>query len=77
MTLRRIYVDSRDHVTPKQYYTFMIDPELADALRAAKARQPDLSEAAIIRQALRDWFDKHGIQVEKRTARARKRAKRS
>ena len=63
-------------MTPKSYYTFMIDPELADALREAKARTPELSEAAIIRQALRDWFDKNGVTVKKRAARARKRAKR-
>jgi hypothetical protein len=62
-------------VTPKRYYTFMIDPELADALRAAKDESPELSEASIIRQALRDWFKKHGVKV-KRAARTRKRAER-
>jgi hypothetical protein len=52
-------------VTPKRYYTFMIDPELADALRVAKDASPELSEAAIIRQALREWFTKQGIKVKK------------
>lgn len=64
-------------MTPKRYYTFMIDPELVEALRDAKSRSPELSEAAIIRQALRDWFARHGVKVKKRTARTRKRAKRS
>ena len=63
-------------MTPKRYYTFMIDEELVAALRAAKAQLPDRSEAAIIREALRDWFTKHGVKV-KRTARPRKRATRS
>jgi hypothetical protein len=58
-------------VTPKRYYTLMMDPELIDALKLAKERSPELSEAAIIRQALRDWFDKHGVAVKK--ARPRKR----
>ena len=64
-------------VTPKRYYTFMIDPELVGALKDAKDRSPELSEAAIIRQALRDWFAKHDVPVEKRTARPGKRRKRS
>jgi hypothetical protein len=67
----------RHSVTPKRYYTFMIDEELAEALREAKQQSPELSEAAIIRQALRDWFAKHRVTVKKRTARPRKRAKRS
>lgn len=52
-------------MTPKRYYTFMIDPELAEALRDAKAQTPELSEASIIRQALRDWFTRHGVKVKK------------
>jgi hypothetical protein len=54
----------------------MIDPELLEALREAKGRSPEVSEASIIREALRDWFAKNGVTVKKRTARARKRAKR-
>ena len=49
----------------KRYYTFMIDPELAEALRAAKDHFPELSEAGIIRQALRDWFKRHRIAIAK------------
>ena len=63
-------------MTPKRYYTFMIDPELAEALKEAKDQSPELSEAAIIRNALRDWFERHGVKVKKRTARTRKRAER-
>jgi hypothetical protein len=46
-------------------------------LKDAKDRSPELSKAAIIRQALRDWFAKHDVPVEKRTARPGKRRKRS
>lgn len=63
-------------MTPKRYYTFMIDPELVDALRQAKDQSPELSEAGIIREALRDWFAKHGVKVKKRATRARSRTKR-
>ena len=44
---------------------FMIDPELADALREAKQRSPELSEAGIIREALRAWFKAHNVKVKK------------
>jgi hypothetical protein len=59
-------------MTPKRYYTFMIDVELADALREAKRQSSEWSEAAIIRQALREWFTKHGVKVK--TTDDRKRA---
>jgi hypothetical protein len=51
-------------VTPKRYYTFMIDPELVDALKEAK-EITGLSEGGQIRQALKEWFKKHGVAVKK------------
>jgi len=54
-----------------------MDPELIEALKRAKDQSQELSEAAIIRQALRDWFQKHGVPVKKRTVRPRKRTTRS
>ena len=63
-------------MTPKRYYTFMIDPELAEALKRAKDQEPELSEAGIIREALRDWFAKRGVKVraERKRAVTRKRS---
>ncbi len=64
-------------MTPKRYYTFMIDPELAEALKAAKDETPELSEAAILRQALREWLERHGVTVgkaERKRAATRKRS---
>jgi hypothetical protein len=49
----------------KRYYTLMMDPELIAALKVAKARYPEGSEAGIIRQALRDWLAKHDVTVKK------------
>jgi hypothetical protein len=40
-------------MSPKRAYTFMIEPEMAEALKLAKRAEPELSEGAIIRQALR------------------------
>ncbi len=60
-----------DTLTPKRYYTFMLDPELAEALKTAKEQSPEFSEAGIIRQALRDYFRKHGVTVRKKTERKR------
>ena len=64
-------------MAPKQYYTFMIDDELLEALRLAKRQSTELSEAAIIRQALRDWFAKHRVpvkQADRKRAGTRKRS---
>jgi hypothetical protein len=52
-------------LTPKRYYTLMIEPELLDVLKAAKARLPEMSEAAIVRQALREWLDRNGFKASK------------
>lgn len=46
-------------MSPKRVYSFMIEPDLAEALKAAKQREPELSEGAIIRQALREWLERH------------------
>jgi hypothetical protein len=63
-------------VTPKKYYTLMLDEELIAALKEAKSRSTELSEGAIVRQALREWFDRNGVAVKKkRTARPGKQAR--
>jgi hypothetical protein len=63
------------NVTPKRYYTFMLEPELLEALKAAKDQDPERSEAGIIRQALREWFKKHGVTVKSPNRRAGTRRK--
>jgi hypothetical protein len=45
-------------MSPKTYYTFMIDPELLAALKRAKAVDPDLSEGGIVRKALREYLER-------------------
>lgn len=55
--------------TAKKYYTFMIDPPLLAALKAAAAARPELSEAGVIREALRDWFSKHHVPIAKTASR--------
>ena len=55
----------------------MLDEELIAALKEAKSRSAEASEASIIREALRQWFRRNGVTVKKRTARPRKRARRS
>jgi hypothetical protein len=57
-------------VSPKRYYTFMLEQELIDALKDAK-EQTHLSEGAQIRQALREWFSKQGIAIKKKADRKR------
>ena len=36
---------------------FMLAPEMAEALRSAAVRRPEISQSAIIRQALREWME--------------------
>ena len=45
----------------KTYYSFMIDPELAECLKRVKAHD-GISESEQIRRALRDWFRRKGIE---------------
>ena len=61
---------------PKRYYTFMIDPDILDALKSATAERPEVSEGALIRQALREWFKRNGVKVktERKRAGTRKRS---
>jgi hypothetical protein len=43
----------------------MIDGNLLEALKRAAAGRPELSESAVIRQALRGWFEREGVKVRK------------
>ena len=61
-------------MTPKRVYSFMIDPELAEALKEIKERD-GISEAEQIRRALRAWFTEKGVmQTERKRASTRKRS---
>lgn len=63
-------------MSPKRYYTFMLEPELIDALKDAK-KKTHLSEGAQLRQALREWLVKQGVAVkEKKTANRRAQTRR-
>ena len=59
-------------MTPKKHYNFMIDPELAEALKALKARD-GASEGEIIRRALAAYFK--GKRVTVKAPRPRVRAR--
>ncbi|MBZ5560359.1 MAG: hypothetical protein LAO77_24140 [Acidobacteriia bacterium] len=60
----------------KRYYTFMIDPALADALKQAAASEPELSEGALIREGLRKELQRRGITVKTKAASRRARTRR-
>jgi hypothetical protein len=60
-------------VSPKKYYTFMIDSDLAVALKAAKQRD-GMPEGEQIRRALRAWFYRRRVvKPERKRAVTRKR----
>jgi hypothetical protein len=62
-------------MTPKRVYSFMIDPELADALKQLKERD-GIAEGEQIRRALQSWFKTKGVKVksERKQAGTRKRS---
>ena len=47
-------------MSPKKYYTFMIEPALADVLKHAK-KLHNRPESEIIREALVEWLQKRGL----------------
>jgi hypothetical protein len=60
-------------VTPKRIYSFMIDPDLAAALKAVKERD-GVPEGEQIRRALRQWMERRGVmKAERKRAATRKR----
>lgn len=60
-------------MSPKKYYTFMIDPDLAEALKAAKQRD-GMPEGEQIRRALKAWFSRRPVmKSERKRAVTRKR----
>lgn len=48
----------------KRVYSFMIDPELAESLKAIKERD-GVSEGEQIRRALQAWFRSKGVTKRK------------
>jgi hypothetical protein len=60
-------------MTPRRYYTFMIDPDLAEALKAVKERD-HIPESVQIRLAIRQWMEARGVmKAERKRAGTRKR----
>ena len=60
-------------MSPKKVYSFMIDPELAEALKTVKERD-GISEGEQIRRALHAWFKEKGvIKADRKRAQTRKR----
>ena len=61
-------------MSPRKPYNFLIDADIAEALKVAKARERE-AEAVIIRRALREYLRRTGALVDK-TERKRTIAKR-
>ena len=61
-------------MTPKARYSFMIDPELAEGLKALKAKD-GASESESIRRALADYLKKKGVTVKAPRPRVRARSR--
>jgi hypothetical protein len=61
-------------MTPRRKYSFWIDDEQADGLKAIKERDGVL-ESEQIRRAINDWLQKKGVmKAERKRAVTRKRS---
>jgi hypothetical protein len=61
-------------MTPRKKYSFYIEDEQAEALKAIKERDGVL-ESEQIRRALDDWIEKKGVSAKATSRRARTRRK--
>lgn len=61
-------------MTPKRLYNFMLDPELAEALKTLKARD-GVSEGEIVRRGIKLYVESKGIKVKAPHRRAQTRRK--
>jgi len=61
-------------LTPKRLYNFMLDPELAEALKTLKARD-GVSEGEIVRRGIKLYVESKGIKVKAPHRRAQTRRK--
>ena len=61
-------------MTPRRKYSFWIDDEQADGLKAIKERDGVL-ESEQIRRAINDWLGKKGVKVKAAPRRAQTRRK--
>ena len=58
----------------RKLYNFYIDPDLADGLKAIKARD-GISESEQIRRAIRTWLEAKGHRLKPKTTKGGKRSR--
>jgi Arc/MetJ-type ribon-helix-helix transcriptional regulator len=59
-------------MTPRRRYTFWINDAEENGLKAVKTAE-GISESEQIRQAIRDWLKRKGVQSDRKRASTRKR----
>ena len=55
-------------MSPKKYYSFMIDPEMAEALKTVKERD-GVAESEQIRRGIAMWLKTKGVSVKETASR--------
>ena len=69
-----MFYSTIDVVTPKKMYSFMIDADLAEALKEVKARD-GVPEGEQIRRALGQWMEQKRVRkAERRRVGTRRRS---
>jgi Arc/MetJ-type ribon-helix-helix transcriptional regulator len=66
-------------MTPKKLTNFRIDDELLEGLDSIRRRDPEWSVSRQVRDAIKEWLQKHGVDVRTgpRPARGKRRAKKT
>jgi hypothetical protein len=60
-------------MSPKRYYSFMIEPEMAAALKRVKERE-GVAESEQIRRGIKMWLESKGEKSDRSHASTRKRS---
>ena len=62
-------------MTPRKLYNFLIDPDLADGLKALKERD-GAPESESVRRAIREYLERQGVikKTDRKRATTRKRS---
>jgi Arc/MetJ-type ribon-helix-helix transcriptional regulator len=50
-------------MTPKRMSTFRIDDELIEGLESIRSQDPEWSVSRQVREAIKEWLEKHGVAL--------------
>ncbi len=58
MSLRGVFA-----IDPEEDVSYRIDDELIDGLESIRSRDPEWSVSRQVREAIKEWLQKHGVEL--------------